>query len=156
MLLYSYTFTYRGHTGFLSCCAFCGPTIYAIYLLLLFSLSTSMFEHFHLWCLTFQHLKHFTSSSSTISCLLTFTSSLTLYCITLFAITSNLFQRISFPFISFLFLQLQTRCPNLLQYQHILLLLPSNFTLSLVKVYCWLSMLLMRELYCSRDMVLHL
>ena len=78
----------------------------------LFSFSTTMFGHSHLWCPIPLHLKHCTSSTT--SCLPTFSSSLTLHCITLLAIFSNLFWETGFPFTSFIFLQLWTRCPNFL------------------------------------------
>ena len=110
---YFYIFFHMGYTGLLSCCAFCGLATHAVSSSLLFFFSTSIFGYFHLGYLIPQHLKHFTSSI--ISCLLTFTFSSTLHCITLLAVTSNLFWGIGFPFSScFLFLQLQARCPNLL------------------------------------------
>ena len=116
---------------------------------------TLIFGHFHLRCPIPQHLKHLTSSI--VSCLLTFTSSLTPHCITLLAITSNLFWRTDFLFFStLLFLQLQARCPNLLHPQHTLSSLSSISALSLARAYHWLSIPLRRELYCSRDIMLHL
>ena len=80
---------------------------------LLFSFSTAMFGHSHLWCPVPLHLKHCTSSTT--SCLLTFTSFLRPYLITLLDSTLNLFWRVDLPFSSCsLFLQLQTKCPNFL------------------------------------------
>ena len=124
-----------------------------MYCFFLFFFSTSIFGHSHLRCPTFQHLKHFTFSI--ISCLLTFTSCLTLHCITLLAITSNLFWRINLLFsFSFLFLQLQARCPNLLYPQYTLSSLFSISALSLARACHWLSIPSMRELYYSRDIML--
>ena len=118
-LQYSCTFSYVECTSFLFYCTFCSLATCTASFSLLFFFSTSIFGYFHLRCPTLQHLKYFTFS--VISCLLTFTSSLTLQYITLLAITSNLFWRISFSFFShFLFLQLQARCPNLLYLQHTL------------------------------------
>ena len=80
---------------------------------LLFSFSTAMFGHSHLWCPVPLHLKHCTSSTT--SCLLTFTFFLRPYLITLLDSTLNLFWRVDLPFSSCsLFLQLQTKCPNFL------------------------------------------
>ena len=53
-----------------------------------------------------------------------------------------------------LFLQFQTRYPNSLQLQHSLSLFPSNFVLNEARAHFSLSKLLMRELYCCRDIVL--
>jgi len=148
LLQYSYVFSYAEYTGLLLRCTFCSSTIYATYSLLLFYLSTSMFGHSHLQCPTFQYLKHFTSSI--LSCCLTFTSSHTLYYITLVANISYLFWGFSlFSFSSsFLVLQLQARCPNFLQLQHSFSLLFSNCALSEVRAHFSLSMLLRRLLYC--------
>ena len=143
------------YTGLSCCCAFCSLATYVISSFFLFFFLTSIFEHSYLRCLTLQYLKHFTFSI--ISCLLTFTSSLTLHCITLLAITSNLFWGIDFSFsFPFLFLQLQARCLNFLHLQYTLPSLPSISALSLARACCWLSILLMRELYCSRNIMLHL
>jgi len=132
------------------CCAFCGMATRAA------SSTTRNFFPFqrghslHL-CPFSPHLKH---STSTVSYLLIVFSP-TPHCITLLDNTSYLFWGVT-PLSSFssLLLQFQARCPNPLQHQHILPLLPSNSALSLVRVHFWLSKLLMRELYCSRDMVL--
>ena len=154
VLLYFYAFLHKKCISLSSCCAFCGLTTCAASSLLLLSFSTFIFEHSHLKCPTPQHLKYLIFP--TISFLLVLTSSLTPHCITLLAITSNLFWGVSFPFISsFLFLQLQARYLNLLHSQHTLLSLLSISALSLVRAYHCLSIPLMRELYCSRDMMLH-
>ena len=77
-------------------------------------------------CPSSPHLKH---STTAISCLLIVLSS-TLHCITLLFSTSNLFWGMAILFSpSFLFLQLQARCLNPLQFQHSLFLFPSNFAL---------------------------
>ena len=124
-------------------------------LITLFSFSTTMFGHSHLQCPVPLHLKHCTSSTT--SCLLTFTSFLKPHLITLLASTSNLFWRVDLPFSSCsLFLQLWTKCPNFLYPQYILPSLPSISALSLARACHWLSILPIRELYCSRDMVLYL
>ena len=65
---------------------------------LLFFFSISMFGHSYLQYPILLYLKHCTFS--TISCLLTFTSSLILYFITLLTNTSNLSWRTDFPFFS--------------------------------------------------------
>ena len=153
MPLYSCTFLYKEYASLSPCCTFCRLTTHATSSSLFLFFSTSMFGHSHLQCPIPQHLKHLTSS--TISFLPIFTSSLTLHLITLLNNTSNLFLGISFPFFSFfLFLQLQARCLNFLQLQHSLSLLLSNCTLSEARAHFSLSMLLRRLLYWSRDMVL--
>ena len=97
------------------------------------------------------HLKH---STTITSCLLIILSSTPHY-ITLLFNTSNLFWGMIVPFSpSFLFLQLQARCPNFLQHQHNFLFLASNFSLSLVREHLSLSKLLMSCLYWIRDIVL--
>ena len=110
-------------------------------------------EHSLHLCPFFPHLKH---STSTISCFL-IVLSFTSHYITLLDNTSNLFWGVVFLFSSSsLFLQFRARCPNFLHPQHILPSLPSISALSLARTHRWLSILLIRELYCSRDMVLHL
>ena len=137
-LLYSCTFSHRGHAGLLSCCAFHGLATHTASFFFFLCFFTLIFGHSHLKCPTLQHLKHFTSSST--FCYLTSTSSLTLHCITLLANTSNLFWEIGFPFSPLLlFLQLQARCPNFLYPQHFL---PSNSALNLARAFFWLSILL--------------
>ena len=135
------------------CCAFCGMATCVA------SPSTRNFfppfqrgHSLHL-CPFSPHLKHSTSTVSCFLIILSFTS----HCITLLDNTSNLFWKAVLLFSSSsLFLQFQARCPNFLQPQHILLSLPSISALSLARVHCWLSILPIRELYCSRNMVLHL
>ena len=143
------------HAGLPCCCTFCNLATYTISSSLLLLFPTSIFGHSHLRCLVPQHLKHLTPFI--VSCLFTFTFSLTLHYITLLAITSNLFWRINFPFSStLLFLQLWARCLNLLHPQYTLPSLPSISIPSLARAYHWLSILLRRELYCSRDIMLYL
>ena len=99
------------------------------------------------------HLKH---STTTTSCLLIILSSTPHY-ITLLLNTSNLFWETMVPFSpSSLFLQLQTRCLNLLQHQYNFPFLPSSSSLSLVREHLSLSKLLISELYYCKDIVLHL
>ena len=99
------------------------------------------------------HLKHFTT---TILMLLMALSS-TPYYITLLLRISNLFWGTTTPFSSSLFfLQFQARCLNSLQPLQSFPFLPSSSSLSLARVYFSLSKLLINELYCCRDMVLHL
>ena len=149
---YSCAFSQLECTSFPPCYAFCGLAIHTASLFFFLFLSTSIFGHFHLQCPTPQHQKHFTSP--TLSCCFISTSSFTLHCIILLAITSNLFWGINFPFASpILFLQLRARYPNLLHPQHILLSFSSISALSLARAHHWLSIPLMRELYCSRDIV---
>ena len=145
---YSCVFFYVGCTGLLFCYAFCEPTTCAACSLLPFCLFTPMFEHSYFQCLTPQHLKHFTFS--TLFCYLTSTSSFTPHCITPVANISYLFWGFSLFFLSssFFVLQLQARCPNFLQLQYSLFLLPSNCILSEVRAHFSLSMLLRRLLYC--------
>ena len=150
----SYAFCYRTYTGLLLhsfCYAFCGMATCTAS-----STTHNFFSPFqrghslHL-CPFSPHLKH---STSTVSCLLIVFSP-TPHCITLLDNTSYLFWGVTpLSFFSSLLLQFWARCPNPLQYQHILPLLPFNSALSLARVHFWLSKLLMRELYCSRDMVL--
>jgi len=152
---YSYTFSSIGHASLPCCCAFCGLAICTISFSLFLFFSTSIFKYSYLRYPIPQHLKHLTPSI--VFCLLTFTFSLTLYCITLLAITSNLFWGIDFLFSStLLFLQLWTRCPNLLHPQYTLPSLLSISALSLTRACYWLSILLRRELYCSRDIMLYI
>ena len=151
---YSCTFSHIGHAGLFSCYAFYGLATCITSSSLLLSLSTFMFEHFHFWCSTPQHLKYFTFSSS-LFCHLIFTSLLILYYITQLINTLNLFLEIGFLSSSpILFLQLWTRCPNFLQLKHFLLFFSSSSALSLVKVCHWLSMMLIKESYYLRNIVL--
>ena len=77
------------------------------------------------------------------------------YLITQLANTSNLFLGISFPFfLLILFLQLQTRYLNFLYLKHSLLSLSSSSAFNLTRAYCWLSILLIKELYCLRNIML--
>ena len=134
VLLYSCTFLYKKCASFSPCCVFCGLATCTASLSFFFFLLTSIFGHSHLKCITFQHLKHLTSS--TVLFLLILTSSFIPYLITLLNNTSNLFLGIGFPFSSsFLFLQLWTRYPNFSQLQHFLPSLSSNSALSLVRAY---------------------
>ena len=76
------------------------------------------------------------------------------HCITWLLNISNLFWGIVFSFSpSALFLQFWARYPNLLQLKHIFPFLPSSSALNLARACFWLSMLLMRELYCVWDIV---
>jgi len=151
---YFYTFSHVEYASLLSCYAFCGLAIHTVSSFALLPLSTSMFGHSHFWCPTLQHLKHCISSSPLFYCLIS-TLPLTPYCITWLTNTSNLFLGIGFPFSSLtLFLQLQARCLNFLQLKHFFLSLSSSSALNLARACYWLSMLLIKELYCLRDMVL--
>ena len=47
-LQYSCAFSYIEHAGLLSCCAFCGLTIYIVFSLLFFSFFATMFGHSYL------------------------------------------------------------------------------------------------------------
>ena len=138
-----------GCTSFLSCCAFCGLATCAVSsssTLLNFLSSFPFFHSGHslYLCLFSLHLKH---STTIISCLLIILSS-TPHCITLLFNTLNLFWGTMVPFSpSLLFLQLQTRCPNPLQYLHIFPFLSSSSVLSLARACFFLSKLLMRFLY---------
>ena len=144
---YSCAFFYVGYTSLLFYYTFCGLVTYVASFSFLFFFSISIFGHFHLECSTPQYLKHCTPFF-TVFYFFTFTSSFTLHCIILFAIISNLFWEISFLFISsFLFLQLQTRCLNFLHSQYTFPSLPPISALSLARVYHWLSIPFMRELY---------
>ena len=78
---YSCTFFHMGHTSLLSCCAFCGLTIYIFSSLFLLSFSATMSEHSYLQYPTPQYLKHFTSSFF-LFCLCILISFLILYLIT--------------------------------------------------------------------------
>ena len=130
---YSCAFLYKKHAGLFSCYTFCRLTACATSSLLLLFFSTSIFGHSHLQYPTPQYLKHCTPFS-TVSCFLTFTSSLTSHCITLLAIASNLFWEIGFPFAPFfLFLQLQARYLSFLHSQYVV---PSISALSLVRTHC--------------------
>ena len=99
---YSCIFSQLEHAGssFLTFSCYCAfPFIgYAASSHFLFFFSISMFGYSHLQYPILLHLKHCTSSTT--SCLLTFTSSLILYFITLLANTLNLSQRTDFPFFS--------------------------------------------------------
>ena len=151
---YSCTFSYVECTSLLSCYTFCGLATYTTTTSLLLFLSTSIFGYFHLQCPTPQHLKHFTFSF-TLSCHLISTSLLIPHCITQLTNTSNLFLGISFlSSSSTLFLQLWARCLSFLQLKHFLPSFSSSSALSLARVYYWLSILLIKELYCLRDIVL--
>ena len=136
VLLYSCTFLYIECTSF-------------SFSHLLFS--TSMFGHFHLQCLTPQHLKPFTSSAS---CHLIYLSPPSLLFITLLVSISNLFWDFLLFSFSFPFLQLQARCPNFLQLQHSLSHLPYDCALNEARACFSLSMLLIRFLYCVWDIML--
>ena len=72
--------------------------------------------------------------------------------------TLNLFWEVITPFFFFfsLFLQFQTRYLNFLQHLYSFPLLSSNSSLSLARECFCLSRLLIRELYCYRDIELHL
>ena len=116
--------------------------------------------YFYVWILPFlcstpQHLKYFTSFFP-LSYHLISTLPLTPHCITWLTNTSSLFLGIGFPFSSpTLFLQLQTRCLNFLQLKYFSPFFLSSSALSLVRAHHWLSILLIKELYCLRDMVLY-
>ena len=99
------------------------------------------------------YLKH---STFTVFCFLIILS-FTLHCITLLDNTSNLFWGVV-PLFSFLslFLQFWARCLNPLQLQHSRSFFSSNFALNEVRACFCLSKLLINELYCCKDMVLHL
>ena len=135
------------------CCTFCGMATCAAS-----STTYNFFSSFqgghslHLYSFSL-HLKH---STFTISCFFTILS-FTSHCIILLDNTSNLFWG-AVPLFSFpsLFLQFQARCPNPLQLQHTLPSLLSISALNLARACHWLSILSIRKLYCSRNMVLHL
>ena len=135
------------------CCAFCGmatcTTLSSFVFFFFFYLG-----HFLHLCLSFSYLKHSTIQPiSSVSCLF---SSIP-YLITLLLNISNLFWEMTFLFsFSSLFLQFWARCPNFLQYQQIFPFLPSSSALNLARVCFSLSKLLIRELYCCKDMMLHL
>ena len=132
---YSCAFFYVKYTGLLSYYTFCSLAIHITSSFLSFLFSTFMFGYSYLWCPTLQHLKYFTPSSF-LFCYLISTSSLTPYCITRLANTSNLFLEISFLSSSpILFLQLWTRYLSFLQLKHFSLSLSSSSALSWVKVY---------------------
>ena len=99
------------------------------------------------------HLKHFTFTVFCFFIILSFIS----HYITLLDNTSNLFWGVvplfSFPF---LFLQFWTRCPNSLQLQYSHSFFPSNFALNKVRAHFCLSKLLINELFCCKDIILHL
>ena len=70
---------------------------------------------------------------------------------------SNLFWEVTFSFSSpSLFLQFQARYLNLLQPRQIFPFLPSSSTLNLARAYFSLSKLLIRELYCCKDIASYL
>ena len=69
--------------------------------------------------------------------------------------TLNLLTTIFFFFCSSLLLQFQARCLNLPCCLHSFSSFPSSSALNLVRACLWLSMSLMRVLYCSRDIVLY-
>ena len=97
-------------------------------------------------------VKHSTATSF---CLLIILSS-TSHCITLLLNISNLFWGIVFLFFFFSFLQFWARCLNSLQLLHNFPLLSSSSSFSLARVCFSLSKLLINELYCCKDIVLHL
>ena len=76
------------------------------------------------------------------------------HCITQLFNTSNLLPTTIFFFCSSSLLHFWARCLNLSHFLQILLSLPSNSALNLVKVHLLLSMSLMSLLYWSRNMVL--
>ena len=125
-------------------CTFCGVAICATF-------SSSHFPSIFLYkghtlhlCPFSPHLKHSTSTTFCLLIVLSFTP----HCITLLNNTSNLFWKVIFSLSSsFLeFLQFWTRCPNFLQLKHSFPLLLSSSSLSLVREYFCLSMLLRIEL----------
>ena len=153
---YSCAFCHRMCTRLLLhsfCCTFCGMATYAAS-----STTHNFFSPFqkghslHL-CPFSPHLKYSTFTVSCFFIILSFTSCY----ITLLDNTSNLFWEVV-PLFSFpsLFLQFRTRCPNPLQLQHSCSFFPSNFVLNEVRVCFCLSKLLINELYCCKDIVLHL
>jgi len=135
------------------CYAFCGMATCAIS-----STTHNFFSPFqrghslHL-CPFSPYLKHSTFTVSCFFIILSFIS----HCITLLDNTSNLFwgavSLFSFPS---LFLQFQARCLNPLQLQHSRSFFSSNFALNAVRTHFCLSKSLINELYCCKDMVLHL
>ena len=135
------------------CCTFCGMATCTVS-----SATCNFFSSFqrghslHL-CPFSPYLKHSTSTTSCFLIILSFTS----HCITLLINTSNLFWgAVSLSSFPFLFLQLRARCPNPLQFQHSRSFFPSNFALNETRVCFCLSKLLINELYCCKDIVLHL
>ena len=128
-------------------CIFCGFATHTA-----FSFLTHNGHFLHL-CPFSPHLKHSTSTTPTFLIVFSFSP----HCITLLHNTSNLFWGTTVPFSSFLlFLQFRARCPNPLQHLHSFPLLPSSSSLSLARVRFSLSILLINELYCCKDMVLYL
>ena len=110
-------------------------------------------EHSLHLCPFSPYLKYSTFTISCFLIILSFTS----HCITLLDNTSNLFWgAVPLFFFPFLFLQFQARCPNPLQLQYSRSFFPSNFALNEVRACFCLSKLLISELYCCKDMVLHL
>ena len=99
------------------------------------------------------HLKH---SNFTTFCLFIVLSS-TPHCITLLNNTSNLFWGVILPLSSPFskFLQFWARCPNFQQLKHSFSFLSSSSSLSLMREYFCLSILLRIELYYSKDIVLY-
>ena len=118
------------------------------FLLLLFLL---LLGHSHFLCPFSSHTKHLTSTSSITFCFLT---SFTPHYITQFPNTLNLLLGTVFFFCSFPHLQFGARCPNFPHLLHSFPFLPSNSALNLARACLWLSILLIRLLYCSRDIVL--
>ena len=114
------------------------------------SSSFLFFGHSHFLCPSFPYLKHHGFSSTT-TCFLSF---FTPKCITQLPNASNLLAATIFFFYSSPLLYLRVRCPNPPHLLHSLPSLPSNSTLSLARACLWLSISLMRVLYCSRDLVL--
>jgi len=152
----SCTFHHRMYAGLLFhsfCCAFCGIATHAASSTTHNFFSPFQRGHSLYLCPFFLHLKHSTFTVSCFLIILSFTS----HCITLLDNTSNLFWEVV-PLFSFpsLFLQFQARCPNPLQPQHFCSFFPSNFTLNEVRTCFCLSKLLINELYCCKDMMLHL
>ena len=153
---YFYAFCHRTHAGLLFyffCCTSYGMVTCTAFSITHIFFSVFQREYFLHLCSFSPHLKHSTSITFYLFIVLSFTP----HCITLLNNTSNLFWEIVVPFSpSLLFLQLQARYPNFLQLKHNFPFLLSSSSLSLVRVCFSLSILLMMELYCCRDMVLYL
>ena len=147
LLSFSCTFSFIGHTSFFSCYTFCGLITCTAFFFLIHN------EHSLHLCPFSSHLKYSTSTIPTFLIVLPST----LHYIILLLNTSNLFWEMFILFSpSLLFLQLQARYLNPLQLKHNFPLLPSSFSLSLVREYFSLSRLLISKLYCCKDMVLRL
>ena len=141
------TSSLTGRAGLSFCCAFCGLAICTAF-------SFLTYNEYSLYLCPFSlHLKHSTSTTPILLIVLFSTP----HCIILLLNTSNLFwgTTVLFPS-SFCFLQFRTRCPNPLQLKHSFSLLLSSSSLSLVRVCFSLSILLINELYCCKDIVLRL